>query len=184
MLSIAPNRSAAADRSSGPALKKVAAPEPPPADTNDPPPPGGKENRAAPRRPAAAFPEITGLRFTPLGIEARLINMSASGLLTECEQALKPGAPVTVAFAGTFESKSAEGRVARCVVSSVARGGRLRYHVAVAFKAMLPMTAHPELTARPQAEEVEAKAAAPVAAEPVATAAPEPATPKKVRNRW
>jgi hypothetical protein len=93
----------------------------------------GEENREAPRRPAAAVPSITGVRISPHGVEATLVNISESGVLTECGERLKPGSTVTVVFEGTFTPRSVEGRVARNTVSSMGKEGRLRYHVGIAF---------------------------------------------------
>ena len=177
----APERPAEKEKAA-PGKKAVAAAEPPPPAQTAPAPHPGGEKRAAPRHPASDFPAITGLRFTPLGIEARLINISATGLLAEVEQQLKPGSAVTVAFMGTFEPRTSEGRVARCVVSSVARGGRLRYHVAVAYKAPIPLGNDVVTIPQAEAAAVEAVEEAPaVAAEPTPEA---PAVPPPVRNRW
>ena len=94
---------------------------------------GGEENRDAPRRPASAVPSITGLRISPHGVEAMLVNISESGVLAECGERLKPGSAVTVVFEGTFTPRNVEGRVARNTVSSMGKDGRLRYHVGIAF---------------------------------------------------
>jgi hypothetical protein len=94
---------------------------------------GGEENRDAPRRPASAVPSITGLRISPHGVEAVLVNISDSGVLAECSERLKPGSAVTVVFEGTFTPRNAEGRVARNTVSSMGKDGRLRYHVGISF---------------------------------------------------
>lgn len=95
--------------------------------------PSGEENRDAPRRPASAVPSITGLRISPHGVEATLVNISESGLLAECGERLKPGSVVTVVFEGTFTPRSVESRVARNTVASMGKDGRLRYHVGIAF---------------------------------------------------
>jgi hypothetical protein len=93
----------------------------------------GGENRNAERHPAAAIPSITGLRISPHGAEASLVNISASGVLAECGVRLQPGSVVTVNFEGTFQPTSADGRVARSSVASVAANGGLRYHVGISF---------------------------------------------------
>jgi len=144
------------------------------------------ENRTAARRPASAFPEITGLRFSPHGVEATLVNISASGLLAECDQQIKPGSVVTVAFAGTFDPKSTEGRVARCVVSAMGKGGRLRYHVGVAFRQPIRIADDTAAAAppAPAAQAAAAQAAAPSSAPAAAMAASVAAPPAVVRNRW
>jgi hypothetical protein len=117
-------------------------------------------------------PEITGLRFSPHGVDAALVNISDSGLLAECEQQIKPGSAVTIAVAGTFEPKTIDGRVARCAVSSIARNGKLRYHVAVAFGKAIALGALAG-DAAAVASDAEATSAG-AAQEPVVTAANEP----------
>jgi hypothetical protein len=92
------------------------------------------EHRAAPRVPAASIPAITGLRLSPIGADATLVNISATGALVECGRRVQIGSAVTVQFQGTFTPSSAEGRVARCAVATVGRTGDLRYHVGIAFK--------------------------------------------------
>src|SRR6185295_6562997 len=56
----------------------------------------------APRIPASRIPSITGLRLSPHGTDAKLINISTSGLLAECNSRLKVGSTVAVLFEGTF----------------------------------------------------------------------------------
>jgi hypothetical protein len=123
------------------------------------------ENRNAPRRPASAVPSITGLRISPHGVEASLINISVSGVLAECGERLKPGSAVTVVFEGTFVPRTIEGRVARNSVSAMGKDGRLRYHVGISFTK--PIDLGPE----------EAAPAKPEPAGPVLV-------PPAVRNRW
>jgi hypothetical protein len=102
-------------------------------------PNGGRENREAPRRPASAVPSITGVRISPDGVEATLVNISHSGILVECGERLKPGSTVTVVFEGTFVPRSVEGRVARNTVSSMGKDGRLRYHVGISFTGLIEL---------------------------------------------
>jgi len=97
------------------------------------PAPPSAENRNAVRHPASAFPTITGLRISPHGADAVLVNMSTTGLLAECGERLQPGSAVTVSFDGTFTPKAIGGRVARSTVASVGGDGRLRYHVGITF---------------------------------------------------
>jgi hypothetical protein len=123
------------------------------------------ENRNAPRRPASAVPSITGLRISPHGVEASLINISVSGVLAECGERLKPGSAVTVVFEGTFVPRTIEGRVARNSVSAMGKDGRLRYHVGISFTK--PIDLGPDDTAPAKAEP-----AGPVL------------VPPAVRNRW
>jgi hypothetical protein len=131
------------------------------------------ENRNAPRRPAAAVPSITGLRISPHGVEATLINISVSGVLAECGERLKPGSAVTVVFEGTFVPRTIEGRVARNSVSAMGKDGRLRYHVGISFTA--PIDLGPDDTAPAKSDD-----SAPAKSEhggPVLV-------PPAVRNRW
>lgn len=141
------------------------------------------ENRKSARRPAASLPQITGLRISPHGVEATLIDMSETGLLAECSERLKPGSAVTTVFEGTIVPNSAEGRVVRSTVWSVGRDGRLRYHVGIGFTKPFPLDAEPEAAAGSAAASAPA-ADAPAAAQnavaaPSATpaAAPEPTRP-------
>ena len=161
------------------AAKKPGDASPPPPEPAAPQPsPNDGDSRAAPRRPSTSVPEITGIRFSPHGIEATLVNISDSGLLAECEQQIKPGNAVTVAFSGTFEPKLMDGRVSRCVVSSIARNGKLRYHVAVSFGKSIGLPEEEQPPAAGASAEPSTPAAA--AAESPAPAAP----PPPVRNRW
>jgi hypothetical protein len=170
-----------------------------------------EDNRTASRRPAAAVPSITGLRISPHGVEARLVNISETGVLAECGERLKPGSAVTVVFEGTFQPRTMEGRVARNSVSSMGADGRLRYHVGIAFArpiglppeepAPAPVIEEPAPAAAPiespapPATPPQAIAAAPAAPEAVSPAPPaaeaDPAEiivpivfPNAVRNRW
>lgn len=128
--------------------------------------------RSASRHPASAVPAITGLRISPHGVEAKLVNISENGLLAECGERLKPGSAVTVVFEGTFAPRSMEGRVARNSVSSMGRDGRLRYHVGIAFTRTIDLGIVPEPEPEPAA--VPHPAAEPHA---VAASAAEPAQP-------
>jgi 2-oxoglutarate dehydrogenase E2 component (dihydrolipoamide succinyltransferase) len=143
--------------------------------------PADGENRKSSRRTAASMPQITGLRISPHGVEAALIDISETGLLAECSERLKPGSAVTAVFEGTMVPNSAEGRVARSTVWSVGRDGRLRYHVGIAFTKPFPLGEAPETatqTAAAAAPATEAPAAqnavaAPSSA-PAAAAVPTP----------
>lgn len=107
----------------------------PPVATGSQPPAAARTEdlREAPRRAAHEVPSIAGLRISPPGVDATLVNISPSGLLAECSERLKAGRAVSVVFEGTFEPRSVEARVARCAVSSMGNDGRLRYHVGIAF---------------------------------------------------
>jgi hypothetical protein len=106
--------------------------------------------RSATRFPASAVPTITGLRISPHGVEAILVNISESGVLAECGERLKPGSAVTVVFEGTFVPRSIEGRVARNSVSSMGRDGRLRYHVGISFGRTIDLGIIPEPKPEPE----------------------------------
>jgi hypothetical protein len=160
------------------APKGPPAPDPiaPPA-ANDAQAGRSSENRTAARRLASAIPEITGLRISPHGVEATLVNISETGLLAECGERLKPGSAVTVVFEGTFQPRTMEGRVARNSVSSMGSDGRLRYHVGISFARAI------ELPPEEPAPIVEAPApppavAAPEPVEPVLAIPVEPAAPE------
>lgn len=165
------------------------------------------ELRSAVRHLASAVPAITGLRISPHGVEATLVNISQSGVLAECGERLKPGSAVTVVFEGTFVPRSMEGRVARNSVSSMGRDGRLRYHVGIAFARPIDLGALPEPEPAPQVEPPPAPVAvvaatqpqtpdpepAPAAAAPAPSAGepavvefdvPLPGADESVRNRW
>jgi hypothetical protein len=129
------------------------------------------ENRNSPRRPASRVPAITGLRISPHGAAATLVDISATGLLAECAVRLQPGSAVTVVVEGTFAPASIEGRVARTSVSCVAKDGTLRYHSGIAFNKPIALAPEPDVEPRTEA--------------PVPVAAAAEATPKApLRNRW
>lgn len=91
------------------------------------------ESRVAPRRPASLVPSITAVRLTPVGGNAALVNISATGVLVECSTRIAPGSPVTVVFEGTFVPASVSSKVARCEVTGIDQQGMLRYHLGIAF---------------------------------------------------
>src|SRR5690349_8621731 len=156
MLSTAPKTGVASASSETPADQQAAA--------------ATADNRKAVRRAASAVPEITGLRISPHGVEARLVNISESGCLAECGERLKPGSSVTVVFEGSFTPRTMEGRVARNSVSSMGADGRLRYHVGISFGRPIQL---PEL---PPQETAPAEAADP-APTPAGSDGNEPAAP-------
>src|SRR5439155_18358275 len=126
-------------------------------------------NRNAVRHAAEAMPSITGLRISPHGAQASLVNISASGVLAECSVRLQPRSLVTVIFEGTFQPGSAEGRVARSSLASVAPHGALRYHVGISFTR--PLVLDGALVTKADDKKQ---------GEPSIAAAPAPV----VRNRW
>jgi hypothetical protein len=140
----------------------------------------------APRIPAAQIPEITGLRLSPHGTDAKLINISTSGLLAECPSRLKVGSTVAVLFEGTFSESSVVGRIARCEVSTMGKDGVLRYHIGIDFNKPIALDQWTQ-----PAEEVKAPAQAasaddtPPRPRPVPVLSPAAAAaPAAVRNRW
>jgi len=162
--------------------------EPPDADG------GGAEKRNAPRYPASEVPSITGLRMSPHGAEASLVNISTTGLLAECAVRLKTGSTVTVQFEGTFTPSTVQGRVARCSVARVSETGTLMYHVGLSFSNAIALPAELERSAAAEAppEAAAAPAAPTQTSEPAAidSAAVAPAAPPvehvrpTLRNRW
>lgn len=134
----------------------------------------GSEKRSAPRRPASQVPTITGLRLSPHGAEAKLVDISTTGLLAVCTSRLKVGSSVAVLFEGGFASSSVVGRIARCAVAAMGRDGVLRYHVGISFNK--PIVLEPE-------PEPEPSVAQSLAAPPTELLTPAPVVPV-VRNRW
>jgi hypothetical protein len=135
------------------------------------------EHRCAPRLLASQVPSITGLRLSPHGAGAIVVNISGSGLLAECTVRLKTGSAVTVLFEGDFSPASVASRVARCAVSAMGSDGLLRYHIGIAFNAPIAMD---DGLAREAARAEKPPALA-------ESGAPTPASttiPAGVRNRW
>ena len=121
---------------------------------------------------ASVVPSITGVRISPGDAPARLVNISWSGALVECETRFRPGTEVTVHFAGTFQPAQVPGRVARANVSGIGQTGSLTYQIGLAFAT--PVTL-PDPPARRRAT---APAAWP--ARPTIYSQPE----SVLRNRW
>ena len=128
------------------------------------------ERRTATRHPAAAMPAITGVRLSPVGSGAQLVNISTTGVLVRCSSRLMPGTAVTVLFEGTFAPPPVKATVVRCLVADIGRGAGLSYHVGIAFKTTIDIGEEP------------APPAAAVAPAPVEE--PEPARPQVLVNRW
>jgi hypothetical protein len=149
------------------------------------------EGRSAPRLPASAVPGIKGVRLSPHGTEATLMNISASGILVECVSRLRLGTAVTAVFDGTFSPATIEGRVARSSVANVSKKGVLQYHIGIAFNKPIVLEASPVAAAIRQPEAPAAPAApetpgAPALGTPGTTAqAPEAAPVLPIlSNRW
>jgi PilZ domain-containing protein len=127
------------------------------------------EHSIAPRRPASALPSIKGLRISPPGSKATLIDISASGLLAEWGVALKIGQAVTVNFEGTFVPQSVEAQVVRSSVASMTSAG-VRYHVGLVFTSPIALDdTSPETGA---------------ANDPAPAAVADPPQPDDIVNQW
>lgn len=135
----------------------------------------GAVDPTAARVPASQVPSIQGVRISPHGADAALINISPRGLLAECGIALRPGTKVTITFSGGFTPAAVPGRVARCAVARMAPGG-IRYEIGVAFDELLPL---PETQPEPTAG---VNLPAPILAVPILE--PRPGESCAVRNRW
>ena len=108
---------------------------------------------APPRRPASAVPSITGLRISPPGLEATLVDISANGLLADWGVALRIGQAVKVTFEGTFSPTIVEARVVRSAIAAMTPAG-IRYHVAVAFTTPIVLDPPATATAPPPPDDV------------------------------
>lgn len=126
--------------------------------------------RSSRRWPSAMVPSITGLRFSPQGVTATLVNISETGLLADCSERLKPGTVLTVIFEGAQKLKSVPGRVARANVSSMDADRHLHYHVGIVFSRAIPLDEEMGTVEAPAAPEPEPPSVA--------------AVPRLVRNRW
>lgn len=91
------------------------------------------------RYDARSFPGIAGIRLAPTGATATLVNLSATGILVECESRVLPGAVVTVEFLGEFKPASIEGRVVRCEVIGIGVDSSVCYRIGLAFSTKIPM---------------------------------------------
>ena len=119
------------------------------------------EGRSAPRLPASAVPSITGVRLSPHGSEATLLNISASGILVECTGRLRLGMAVTTIFEGGFSPSTIEGRVARSSVANVSKKGVLQYHIGIAFNSPIALEQAPAAASRQPDATVSAPTATP-----------------------
>jgi hypothetical protein len=128
------------------------------------------------RYPASAFPEIQGIRLRPPGVDATLVNLSATGVLVECASRSLPGTLLTVAFTGTFSPALIECRVVRSEVVGIASDGSMRFHLGLAFSTRIALPNETE-------NDDDAPAAAP-SAPPVADSAAAAVAEPVLRNRW
>ena len=131
-----------------------------------------QEHSSAPRQPASAVPSIKGLRISPPGFKATLIDISPSGLLAEWGVALKIGQAVTVDFEGTFSPQSIAAHVVRSAVASMTSGG-VRYHVGLAFTAPIALEDKPPAPPETSAED-----------DAVQAAVADPLQPDDIENSW
>jgi hypothetical protein len=132
------------------------------------------DQQASRRHAASVVPEITGVRLTPVGGHATLVNISSSGVLVECGTSVAPKMAVTVSFEGSFTPAYVDGHVARCVVVGIGKDSALRYHIGIAFDHMILL----------DAERDHAEGDPLPAIPPSSPGAPRPAAPPEVRNRW
>ncbi len=139
------------------------------------------EERIARRYPAVEFPEIQGIWLTPLGINATLINLSATGLLVGCATRSAPGTVLTVQFKGTFKPATLESRVVRCEVAGIAADGSLLFQLGLAFGTRIALAQDAvEAAGEPEAVGSDVPLAIVAAAAAAAPRGPEPV----LRNRW
>ena len=92
------------------------------------------ENRRSPRRAASVVPSITGVRLSPVGGEAVLVNISATGVLVRCMTRLRPDTAVNVVFEGGFSPASVPSRIVRSVVAQIDASGKLWFDLGIAFR--------------------------------------------------
>lgn len=149
-----------------------------------------RETRKAPRRDAALVPGIAGIRLSPHGAAARLVNISTSGALVETPARIQPGCSVTLQFEGGFEPAVVESRVARSTIVAVGPEGRLHYQIGVAFKSPIPLEDLPDAcvdrssAAQRRDRGAAAEANLPTARETGFPIAPAPPAPPAFVNRW
>jgi hypothetical protein len=153
-----------------PALKSpVAAATPPLQKVIDPLPidslPAG-ERRTAERLLASLIPSITGMRLSPIGGDASLVNISTGGILWKANVRLMPGTMVTITLHRTAGPLPVAGRVVHCMVADIDAEGVLWYHVGAAFSQAITL------------EDL------PGAANAYPAPAPQPRKQQTVSNRW
>jgi PilZ domain-containing protein len=92
------------------------------------------ESRRSARKVAAVVPSITGVRLSPVGGEAVLVNISATGVLVRCMTRLRPDTAVNVVFEGGFAPASVPSRIVRSVVAQIDGSGKLWFDLGIAFR--------------------------------------------------
>jgi hypothetical protein len=95
---------------------------------------GTAENRRSPRKSASLVPSITGVRLSPVGGEAVLVNISATGILARCPTRVRPETAVNVLFEGGFSPAVVPSRIVYCVVAQIDGSGKLWFDLGIAFR--------------------------------------------------
>jgi hypothetical protein len=94
------------------------------------------DRRVSPRHDQVQVHGIVAAQITP-GANARLIDVSAGGVLVETNERLLPGASVEVHMTTRTERSSVRGHVLRCAVVRV-RPSFVCYRGAIGFDRLLP----------------------------------------------
>jgi len=92
---------------------------------------GGTDRRRARRRPAADLPGVWAVRL-PLGPEARVVDISSTGVLVETSSKITPGSTLDLQVLGQNINLRVSARMVRSEVASVDRLG-VKYRAAAAF---------------------------------------------------
>jgi hypothetical protein len=107
--------------------------DPQPAREAVPAPAAEPERRAAARAPASALPWTLGCRITP-GLDVRILDLSAAGMLVESFAALCPGRIATLVLTRGERRLMLSGTVVRSHLSGIDRGRGPTYEVGIAFE--------------------------------------------------
>jgi hypothetical protein len=78
------------------------------------------ERPVAPRYQAADVPSITGIRLSPFGSKAQLVDISTTGILVECGTRIPSSSTVSIIFESDPALGTVRGRVARSMVTGPA----------------------------------------------------------------
>jgi hypothetical protein len=87
------------------------------------------------------MPTMAVVRILPVDVVAKLVNISASGMLVECQNRLTPGSAITIQFDASFRPEAVPSRVVRASVSGIGPDGALRYHIGIAFVSAIELPA-------------------------------------------
>ena len=90
-----------------------------------------KDRRRATRRPSDEIPWLTAVRM-PWGLEARVVNISTSGILLESPSKIQAGGSVDLQLLGSSAGVTMPARLIRSEVASVNALG-VKYRIAAAF---------------------------------------------------